>query len=313
MTTEQTAAPQATETAPQAKSGNMPDIRPSKKQRDAMAAGGKPYVAEQTSATVDTTGSKDAGAVDTKTVPNGADDTPQKNPAASVDDTGQVDNTGAKTRTLKDLAAELKIDAKEIYSTVVPVGDNENMTIGELKDAYKQLAPKRERLEAIDRLEVEQRVERATMIRELDNIVKHLPPQALTAEYQNAVKQQMGMISQQETQKLLQIFPEWQEPMKYQTAVDGMLGAAQSYGLTPAEVANIVDHRWIQALHDLSVYQSKEKAAKTLLKDKTHLGKAPVNTSTAAQSGSASNSRPARNSKVNNRESQAERVAKLLN
>lgn len=182
----------------------------------------------------------------------------------------------AAALTIKDLAARLEMKPAQLYGVEIPIGDNgERITLGELKDKYKELAPNVERLQAIDRIEVEQRADRANTIRELDHLVKMLPPQALSPEFIASAQQQMRVIAQGETQKLLQIFPDWQDPVHYQQAVAGMVDVAKGYGLTPAEVAGIVDSRWIQALHDLAQYRKRESVARSLKPD-TKAGQRPA-------------------------------------
>jgi hypothetical protein len=176
---------------------------------------------------------------------------------------GDPDNQQQQRPTLKDLANKLEVKTADLYNVEVGIGGDADhkKTIGELKDFYLDNHVKAERLANLDRLEVAHTTEKMTTIRDLDQLVGLLPPQALSKEYLAAVQQQAQVMARAETQKLLQVLPDFAKPEIFHAAQTAMIETAQAYGLTDADVSNIVDHRWLVALNDLAKLKGLQLAA----------------------------------------------------
>ncbi len=181
-------------------------------------------------------------------------------------------------KTIKDIAAALDIAPKDLYNVSVPMGDAEgnDRTIGELKDFYRHHEKDVERIKTIDREEVQLRTERAGAIRDLELLVKHLPPQALSREYLAAVQQQAGQLAKRETQRLVQAMPDLADPAVFMAARADMNNIATKYGLTEHDVANVMDHRWIMALRDLAQLSGMKEKASALKPDQKNRESRPV-------------------------------------
>jgi hypothetical protein len=59
----------------------------------------------------------------------------------------------------------------------------------------------------------------------------------------------------QEQEALLGVFPDWREPARFQEAARKLVSGAEAYGFASDEVAQIVDHRVVRALHDAIAYR----------------------------------------------------------
>jgi len=296
--------------APQKTINPLEGVRPSKKQREAerAAQAAPPKPAAQAPTDPKPQHSDATTDVAPKDKAPGSPDEPDKAPGSPDEPVGDA----PKPKTLKEFAQSVGVDPKELYALEVPYGDNgETMSLGDIKDVYKELAPNIERLREVDRLEVQHRVERSNLIRDLDNLVKLLPPQALKPEYIVAVQQQAKIMAQAEMGKLVQIFPEWQNPLQYEVAVTDMVGVANNYGLTPDEVGNIIDHRWIQALYDLAQYRKRESAAHSALKVPPKAAKLAASTN-PARLASGSELKQREQAKKGNKSAQSNLVAGLL-
>jgi hypothetical protein len=89
--------------------------------------------------------------------------------------------------------------------------------------------------------------------------------QAQQAHIAEAQKQQ-HQIALAERDKMLEHFPEWREPARFQAARTEMSSYAQQLGFTDADLNGITDHRVIRALHDASqaskIHAQKSQALK---------------------------------------------------
>lgn len=238
----------------------QPGIKPSKRERDKLKAGtpAKPETATE----IESAGAADklieTGAVKEKEPEAGKPENKIGEPAAG-------EGVGDGKLTFKELAEKLEINPKDLYSMEVPdgLGTGGSVTLGEMKDFYRQNIGNLERLQDLDRGEVQLRTERGKAIRDLDQLVSLLPKDAVSPQYIQAVTEQSRRIAQNELQRLVEVAPEFKDPMGFQNARVAMAATAEAYGLTASEVDNIIDHRWILALHDLSKLRvAKEKAGK---------------------------------------------------
>lgn len=88
--------------------------------------------------------------------------------------------------------------------------------------------------------------------------------QGLTAQQQQAMEQAKAQYLQEQTQKLMKAVPEFVDPAKRAEFTSRITKAAESYGVTPQELANVTDHRMLLMLRDLARLQGREQAAGTV-------------------------------------------------
>ena len=256
-----------TSTAPiqpgEAKPIGAPGVRPSKRERDKMKvnpATVKPEAALE----------NERQAIAGQLVEQEIIKDPPKQDEAGQQQPGQEGAGGESGEpqafTLKDLAAKLEMPTGELYKLQVPTGNGngETISLGEMKDFYRQNVHNIDRLANVDREEVTLRTEKGRALRDLDQLVNLLPPEAVSPQYIQAVRQQAQTIAQGEIQRLIQVEPAFSDPVKFQAARMAMGEAATAYGLTPGDVDNIIDHRWILALHDLAQLRAARAGAQAL-------------------------------------------------
>lgn len=166
-------------------------------------------------------------------------------PETAQDDTPAPDEMPAD---LTSLAERLKATPEKLYSVKVPLADGESRTIGELKDGYRaaqQLESERE-LVRTDRGKLE--TDKRQALQELEGVVRNLPPQALTPEAISAVREAHGKRLQAELAQLLETVPEWKDPVRWTAERPVIEGYAAQFGYTPADLAEISDHRVLRVL-----------------------------------------------------------------
>lgn len=112
------------------------------------------------------------------------------------------------------------------------------------------------------------------------------------AEYHQQLQvQQQNELRQAETAKLLEIFPEWQDPTKFRAGAEALVKAGDNYGFSAEEMAGMVDHRMFKVLEDARKYQELQKAKPKVAKK---VAKAPRKLKAGAKPNKTDESKAAR-------------------
>lgn len=180
---------------------------------------------------------------------------------------------------LAGLAEKLKATPDKLYSLKVPMADGESRTLGELKDGYRaadQLRAERETFH-VERTRLD--TDKRQALQDLEQIVRRLPPETLTNEAIAAVHEARSLRLQGELEQLLKAVPEWRDAVRY-TAEKPLIEAyASQYGYSPADLADVTDHKILRALRGgaLAAEQSKAERVKPPVKvaQAPKAGKAP--------------------------------------
>ncbi len=84
---------------------------------------------------------------------------------------------------------------------------------------------------------------------------------AQAAQHHQALKaQEAEQVRVAETEKLMEAFPEWRDPAKFQVAAKQVMETGGNYGFTAEEMAGLVDHRMIKVLVDAQKYRELQTA-----------------------------------------------------
>lgn len=158
---------------------------------------------------------------------------------------------GADPVTLKDLARQLEIDAKDLYDVEIPIGGSESATLSELKDSYKAYkAIEAERTQWEDRkIQDENAILRSK--RELEQLIGFAAKSnALTPELVSRLESMHNENLNREGRALLQAIPEWRDPALKTAGLDEIAEFLGEYSISRSEVLNSVDHRLIKFVWD---------------------------------------------------------------
>ena len=171
------------------------------------------------------------------------------------------------TDTLQSLAEKSGLTLEALYATEVALGDGRDpTTLGALKDQFQDYSRLVEKTEAFD----EQRLEfENNMIRsrgELQEIVKLLPPGAVTDELIAEAGRTFAETRERELTSLIKVKPEWKDPAAYALAQDQILETASEYGFNRADLQAVLDHRLIKLLHDFHTMRTRFKEANASVK-----------------------------------------------
>ena len=195
------------------------------------------------------------------------------------------DPTDSKV-TLKELAASMDLDAKDLYDVEITIGKDHDQepitaTLGELKDGFKELEKFRGDAEQFTARKVEQENQVMTAKRQIDQLVElGAKTNSLHPEVLARLEIIHGQTVQTELRAVLAAIPEWGNAIERQKDFTQMHGAMAEYGFSEWEVDNEIDHRKLKLMRDFAALKNQIKNATPKPSDKvpanTGKGKRPA-------------------------------------
>jgi hypothetical protein len=151
--------------------------------------------------------------------------------------------------TLEALAEKLEVDVKDLYETVVPMGEGESMTIGELKDLAADagdIVTARAEIQ-LQRSENENSIMAAKS--EIGQVVNMLGG-AVTPQVLERAKGELAIMAERERRATIEAIPEWGDSDTHQRDRQAMATRMAEYGYTQADISHVHDHRLIKFIRD---------------------------------------------------------------
>ena len=179
--------------------------------------------------------------------------------------------------TFKELAEELEIDVKDLYSVEIAIGGGEEpMTLGALKDAYKDFKHLESNKAEFQKQQLTGENELMRARQEFAQLAQMLPE--ITPEMQQAAQkaQQANLVKEQ--QALLKAIPEMADTQQAQVVNERVFKMGQEYGFSPVELGYIQDHRVIKLVNDFAKLQERLSQADVNSKKVTRVTKTPAKT-----------------------------------
>jgi hypothetical protein len=167
--------------------------------------------------------------------------------------------------TLATLAEYLNVDPADVYEIEVPIGEGEKISIGALKDEYKQYGPVREATAKIQ--ERERSYERSLMKTrtELNAILATLPIEIREQAAMNG-KQYQAQWEQQQEKMVLETIPEWADADQRAKFREMLIEDGAEYGFSEAEITYTQDARTLKMLKDFATMKRELQAMKASTK-----------------------------------------------
>lgn len=189
------------------------------------------------------------------------DESEQQQEAETEQEVQQLPETAEAEEIPPEEAAEPTEPSQIDYDQEIPMPDGmENMTVGQLKDHFREHQDLQQERETWEAQQGEQQLELMAARRQLVELAQMM--QDVKPEVVDHVQQMMSRNDEQEAELLLKTFPAWADPDKKAAARAEQLETFKTYGFSEWEYSSINDHRVIKALHDLSQYRKREAAGK---------------------------------------------------
>lgn len=185
-------------------------------------------------------------------------------PETETPETGNpADTPPAEKWDLKTVAEKLSVDPAKFYELKVKAGDGHELSIGELKDAWKSKADLDGFKAEVDKQKAEWMADQIRTQRELQEVLSAIDPQSVKPELIQAWQRQQAEAASREREMTLRRIPEWSDARVEAKDKAAMVEAFKAFGYSPAELADLRDHRAFLMGRELVRLQAEVAALKT--------------------------------------------------
>ena len=197
-------------------------------------------------------------------------------------DSLEADSEGAQEEVpgAPDVAAvaeHLGIEPKDLYEMQIGLGDGESVSLGEMKDTFKQYGTVRNAEKQLAERESEFERKHLNTRTELNAILNVIPPEMREAAIQEA-RARNELWSNDQRRQVLEAIPAWKDPDQRDQDREHIYSATAEYGFSRAEVEHTQDARTLRILKDFADMKRELRDARLAAKTKRRPGKpnAPV-------------------------------------
>lgn len=152
--------------------------------------------------------------------------------------------------TVKKLAENLGLEAKDVYEElVIPLGDDQSVTLGEWKDRVKSLQDVDAERDQVTELRNEYEKNLMATRTELNAIIEVIPAE-MRQTVLDIARERSGAYKASQEEAVLQAIPAWQDQDTLAKDRAGIVEMGSEYGFSEQEITYTQDARTLRMLHD---------------------------------------------------------------
>jgi len=200
-------------------------------------------------------------------IPNSNTEVIQSADPESDEQPGEVTEAEVKPATLNDLASTLDVETKDLYSVEIPIGSDESMTLGQLKDSHKELSKLQAQRSEYDDNRERSENELMTSKRQISQLIE-LSRNAgvLTPEIITQIDNTHAANLSRERSALMSAIPEWKDNATRDNDFGNIVSILGEYGISKKEIESNIDHRIVKFAHDMTKRLMAVRSAKEAAK-----------------------------------------------
>lgn len=189
-----------------------------------------------------------------------------------------------KLTDLNSLAETLKVKPEDLYKVKIPLGNDKELTLGEIKD----LASKDHDFDAREfEFEESRNKQEGDLLRaknEIQELLNMIPPKLLNKELLDKARAKYNTFVEAQRRETLSLIPEWKDEKLRTEETEQMIDHLSEYGISKAEFLNITDAKAIRYIRvnwlrqkrvDRMMEEIKKQDQKTTAPAKSSKGKPP--------------------------------------
>lgn len=203
----------------------------------------------------------------------GADAVEGVEDAAEEPEANDTEGTGELV-TLASLAKHLELEPADLYEVEVPIGEGMTVTLGQLKDDYKEHGPVKEAQVAFKEKTDTWEKQVLQTRSELNSIMSVIPAEMQQQVIQQAKAHQSRWASEQE-KMVLEAIPDWADDSKRSGDRLAMVEDAGEFGYSEHDIAHTQDARALRLLKEFSSMKRELQGMKAAAKAKPGKASAP--------------------------------------
>ena len=160
---------------------------------------------------------------------------------------------------LSEIAQQLGVQSADLYELEIPLGrELGNVTLGEMKDAFKEYGPVKEMQATLDQQRNDYERQLLATRSELNQIMQLIPDQIRGSIIQQAQDRNASWQREQE-KAVLEAVPDWKDADKRAADRDKLIEDGAAYGFSQSEIVATQDARVLRMLRDFA-YMKRELA-----------------------------------------------------
>jgi hypothetical protein len=184
---------------------------------------------------------------------SGAAQAPAEQPPEAPETGAEPEPAAETPLDVAGLAERLGVDPAKLYEVRIPLADGaEPVTLGQLKDAYRDAEAIEAQRGEVTKQRGEWHADQLRQQRELDEILSAITPDKVSPELAQAVQKVNRERLSREAEALLRTVPEWTDAKTREADLVSMADTLTAYGITRADVDALTDHRVLRAFRRLA-------------------------------------------------------------
>lgn len=188
----------------------------------------------------------------------------ESNEQPGGDNAAESSGSDEKTKPTKfnDLAGATDMELDALYKLEVSLdGDDEPVTIEQLKDSYKERSEFDLRVIEFEETRTQQESELLRAKAELQEILQALPKNAVRPEVLQKIRDKSEATLTAERAKTLDVIPEWKDQDRRESDLAAMTEHLQAYGFPMNYLQQVVSHQHFKYIRDNMLREQRVRAA----------------------------------------------------
>lgn len=176
--------------------------------------------------------------------------------------------------TLKELAAHLELEPGDVYEVEIPLGKGESVTLGEMKDAFKEYGDVHEYRKKVETRESDMERDLLATRAHLNRVLAMIPPENAQQIISHA-DQATKAWQREQKDLVLETIPAWRDDAVRLADRQAINEHGAEYGFSVEEMEYTHDARMLRYMHDFAKLKQEVAEMRTGAKKKTVSADAP--------------------------------------
>ncbi len=177
-------------------------------------------------------------------------------------DEPELEDNAAEPVKLKELAETLELDTRELYDLEVQVGPDQFVTLGQLKDGFKEVRDLEQTRSDFEETRTRQENELMVAKRQIEQLVAlGVQTNMLTPEVIDHVEKLHVANVDRERKAMLSAVPEWSNDDTRRADLSEISDLLMQYGFSQVEIDGVIDHRLLKFARDMAKRENQIKRA----------------------------------------------------
>lgn len=188
----------------------------------------------------------------------GADQPPAEEPPQAAETPAPAEPAAEMPLDLTALAERLGVEPAKLYEARIPLADGaEPVTLGQLKDAYRDSQQLEAQRSELTQQRGEWHADQLRQQRELEEVLAAIPADRIDPQLAQAVQKVNRERLSREAEALYRTVPSWTDAKARDADLVQMQAHLAQYGITRQDLDAVTDHRLLRMMRDAALTAAK--------------------------------------------------------